>query len=305
MIKLTRAMNVWWAAQDIRFKDNTGKFEGASSGIVKMDAIDKLRHPFYAAVIAKNKAGKTALMLTLALAYAKQGFVVLMDCLEMNLYQICTRIAANASNTDMNQYEHIKAGLKDWQDTLAAIQELSNYDFYITEGKDTKKSLQTEIDKVKALHPDRKILVVVDYGQLMVGDEDESDYKVQTGLSKWFKRMTLDRNYNEETITPEQMLGLTGDCFSILTASQIIISAKRSGEKITDASTLNGGSIGNDCDVWLVLNDVTTEDGVVIPNCRRITMGGRFTRGGEFDITFDGAKALFQDYDPDFIASAI
>jgi hypothetical protein len=294
-IRLDKALATWWNAQDIRFKDTSGRFVGAPIGISALDSIDKLRHPFYGVIIARNKAGKTAFMLTIAIAMARSGMVILFNSLEMNLYQMCGRLAANVSRVDMNQYEHLRATRAEWERTQKALEELSRYDFYFTEGKNTAKKLQHEMDGIKAKYPNRKILVITDYGQLMTEEEDRGIYRIQTELSAWMKSQTLSPNYSEEELTAEMMLGLTGDCFSMLTCAQVIVSAKRSGEKVTDASASGTGAWGNDADIWWLINDVIVNK-EPLPNVRDVTMGGRFTGGGIGRIMFTREQARFEDY---------
>jgi len=292
-IKLNIALKVWQEAQQYR-KDNKEAFKGIPSGIQAMDAIDELRHPFYGVVVAKNKSGKTALMLTLALAFAKQKFVVLYDSLEMTLFQMCTRAIANASFTDMNQYEHITWSRDDWSRTDLAMEELSRYDFYFTEGKNTRQALREEIKMIQQIHPGRRIIIIVDYAQLMMSDL-ENDYKAQTELSKWMKSLTLPPNYNPDQLTPEMMLGLRGDTFSILTAVQVTVSYKRTGAKITDASGSGTGAWGNDADYFWSINDILDEDGEPLPDYKEVSLGGRFTRGGTFKVFFNRAQARYED----------
>lgn len=296
MIRADKAMRIWRDAQDVRYAlmDDEG-MKGYSSGMSDLDNIDRFKHPFYAIIVAKNKAGKTALMLSIGLAMAKQKMVVLFNSLEMSTYQMCNRMASNMSKVDMQSYDRFQATPDDWENTDRMLEEISKYDFYLTEGKNTPGKLEKEIADLKLMHPDRKILVIVDYVQLMEFPGNDGDYQEKTALSRWFKRLTLDPNRNEDEVTVETMLNLKGDAASILTAVQVTAAYKRSGARITDASASGTPAYGNDGDYLISLNDVVDDDGTIVPNRKHLTLGGRFTGGGEFVAFFNRAQARFED----------
>jgi len=301
--RLSDISKICLEAQTIR-RNNPDKFHGMISGILTIQqAVKMFRYPTYGVLIAEQKAGKTATLLTLNEMYANQGYTTLFISNEIGPYDMGTRMMANISMTDMDRMEDHETDDEDDLRIDAAIARLENQDSWFAYNKRTPKQIMEEITDVRnksaelGLRSDKnkcRLVVFIDYFNLLrVEGKFRSKVEMEEALSHWLQGLTLPPQV--DNLTPEAMLGLGEDLITIWTASQVPKSEKRGKGKLTVNSAKGSTALEDDASYIGVINYVKTEDKDMLVNMREITWVTRYGPGGSSLVHFNGAQARLED----------
>jgi replicative DNA helicase len=172
---------------------------GISSGIGELDLITDGFHPGHYMILAGGQgAGKTALALNFALEAAKQD-ICLYFTLETKKKQLVNRLLSSASDTNrLKMRNPIKwFNDRDWSQLTLAIQELADSQLHIFDkGMIKFNDIIMEILEAQEQSRDgRRILVIIDYLELLGGCLASPDYKMEMGkIHRSLKRIAHDMN---------------------------------------------------------------------------------------------------------------
>lgn len=102
------------------------------------------------------------------------GDVVAIFSLEMGAKELLKRAAATISNIDMQSMKTAAIDFEptDWQKLTTAMGILGNSDFKIFDRSRDLKSIYTNVRKLRQRYPNRRIHVIIDYLQLIVGSPE-------------------------------------------------------------------------------------------------------------------------------------
>lgn len=125
---------------------------------------------------ARPSVGKTAFAINTALnAVASpdnpEGDIVAIISLEMGKVQLLKRAAAAYGNIDMQRMKYARTAFtgKDWNSLTMAMGHLGNADLKILDKGRTLSYIYSNVRKLRRQNPNRRIMVIIDYLQLIVG----------------------------------------------------------------------------------------------------------------------------------------
>ena len=305
-IRLSELSKIWLQAQSIR-RNSPEKFHGMVSRITTIQqAVRGFRYPTYGVLIAEQKAGKTASLLTLDEMYADQGFTTLFISNEIGPYDMGSRMLANVSMTDMDKMEDHRTDVEEDLRIDAAISRMEHQDSWFAYNKRTPVQIMDEINAVRKKSAENwakqavgaekcKLVVFIDYFNLLrVEGKYRSRVEMEEALSHWLQSLTLPPQ--NDTLTAETMLGLGESLITIWTASQVPKSEKRGRGKLTVNSAKGSTALEDDASYIGVINYVKGQDSAdPIPNLREITWVTRFGPGGCSLVHFNGAQARLEE----------
>jgi replicative DNA helicase len=250
-------------------------YKGWKSGIADLDAImgGILRKRFYV-VGGRQKGGKSALMVTVAIELNKQGVKVLYISLEMDNIEMATRVFSNQGSVDMTKFRDVQINAGDIMSLRSVQTKIASFPGYWDYGTSGINDIVKIIDEVK---PD---VVIVDYFQLMDSEGSKRNEGLAS-LSRRLKKLTL-RKAPAHPVT-------------IIVPSQVNRASIRS-EQMDANAFLDTGALERDCDVALMVTDVKDENGDVVSNKRKIKIvASRVSGVGEVEVYFNGARSLMAD----------
>jgi hypothetical protein len=294
-VRLGELMGIWKDAQNVRYS-NRARFSPAPTRILALDAVLNLYFPFFLVVVARNKAGKTALMLSVALALAQAGYVVLWDALEMGLYQMCSRIAANLAGVDMDTFEKFKATPDDWYRFDSALERLLDQHFYIDTGLNRIPLIDRFVNWGRESFPGTRKVLVVDYSNLVQVTSAHSIRESYIIQSSYYAQLMHPGGKGELSV--DELLNLTNasDVVACMTASQVPAEYKRDKEKRIDINSTTESSVwGNDCTHWIAINKIPDERKGSLPGSVELDLGGRYGREATVEVHFNRAQARYED----------
>jgi len=314
-IKLSEMSKLWLQAQTIR-RENPEKFHGMISEITTIrEAVKRFRFPTYGVLIARQKAGKTAGLLTLNEMYAEQGFTTLFISNEIGPYDMSTRVMANVSMTDMDQIEEHQTSEEEDLRIDAAIARLEKQDSWFAYNKRTPVQIMEEIKDVRKRSAEQfaktgigsekcRLVVFIDYfNQLRTEGKFRSKVEMEEAMSHWLQSLTLPPQ--NENLTPEAMLGLGEELITVWTASQVPKSEKRGEGKLTSNSAKGSTALEDDASYIGVINSVKGKDKEDLPDMREISWTTRYGPGGTSLVHFNGAQARLEDPAPNEKAESL
>ncbi len=305
-IRLSELSKTWLLAQTIR-REHPEKFHGMISGILTIQqAVKTFRYPTYGVLIASQKAGKTASLLTLNEMYANQGYTTLFISNEIGPYDMGTRMMANISMTDMDRLEEHKTDEEEDIRIDAALARLEQQDSWFAYQKRTPVEIFDEINEVRKKSAEQwvktgigaekcRLVVFIDYFNLLRTEgKFRTKVEMEEKMSHWLQSLTLPPQNNN--LTPEAMLGLGEELITVWTASQVPKSEKRGkNNKLTSNSAKGSTALEDDASYIGVMNYVKGKDKEDLPNMREITWTTRYGPGGSSLVHFNGAQARLED----------
>ncbi len=119
---------------------------------------------------ARPSVGKTAAMLEDAKANAKNGVVVAMFSLEMPRKKLVERMISSEALINGDVIKKAQLNDEEWQRYTMAASLIRNMDMYIDDRPGlTVQEIRKEVRKLRKEHPDREMIVYIDYLQLISG----------------------------------------------------------------------------------------------------------------------------------------
>lgn len=122
---------------------------------------------------ARPSMGKTAFALNVGLHAAKSGAVVGLFSLEMSSKQLLKRMASCVGEVSGGRLKNPKHrfAIEDWEKVSKAFAEIGELPFEIYDNAGISvQDIWMQTRKLKRKHGDKKVLVIVDYLQLITGD---------------------------------------------------------------------------------------------------------------------------------------
>lgn len=148
---------------------------------------------------ARPSMGKTAFALNMALHAAKSGVAVGLFSLEMSDKQLLKRMVACTGEVSGKRLKNPKHRftLQDWEKTSRAFAEIGELPLEIYDKAGiTTQEIWIQVRKLKRKYPHQKLLVVIDYLQLITGDSKYRGNRFQemSEISRKLKLLARDLN---------------------------------------------------------------------------------------------------------------
>ncbi|MCI0764681.1 replicative DNA helicase [Bacillus sp. TL12] len=131
---------------------------------------------------ARPAMGKTAFVLNVAYHAASSDTAVGIFSLEMGEEQLLKRMISSAGNVDATKMKNPKklCNIKDWENISQAMGLINNLPLEIYDKANvTMQEIYAKTRKLKRKHPDKKVLIAIDYLQLIVGDPKHRGNRMQ------------------------------------------------------------------------------------------------------------------------------
>ncbi|PEK39089.1 replicative DNA helicase [Bacillus pseudomycoides] len=131
---------------------------------------------------ARPAMGKTAFVLNVAYHAASSDTAVGIFSLEMGEEQLLKRMISSAGNVDATKMKNPKklCNIKDWENISQAMGVINNLPLEIYDKANvTIQEIYAKTRKLKRKHPDKKVLMAIDYLQLIVGDPKHRGNRMQ------------------------------------------------------------------------------------------------------------------------------
>lgn len=244
------------------------KWHGLKYGHPELDKVTGgLRRGEFVIVAGAQKAGKTTVALAWAQHFATQlqpGEMVLYVSLEMSHEAIAARILANQSDIEINKFRDYDFAEQDFEKLNDGISRLDKLPGLWNTGAYSIEAIEQIVER----YQDKIRVVIVDYFQLMIGENPSSKrYEQLEDLSLRLKRLTLIKD------------------LSVLAISQQNREALKSIDRLKDPNTMAGTqSLVRDCDLLiLILPYIVNEEEV--PHMRKLHIA--LSRNSTADITMD------------------
>lgn len=148
---------------------------------------------------ARPSMGKTAFALNIALHAAKSDAAVGLFSLEMSNKQLLKRMVSCLGEVSGRRLKNPKRRfvIEDWEKTSRAFAEIGDLPLEIYDKAGiTIQDIWMQVRKLKRKHADKKLLVVIDYLQLITGDSSYKGNRFQemSEISRKLKLMARDLN---------------------------------------------------------------------------------------------------------------
>lgn len=131
---------------------------------------------------ARPSMGKTAFVLNIAQNAALTGVATAIFSLEMGDKQLLKRMISSTGNIDGTKMKNPKKlfSLEDWNKASKAMGTINNLPLEIYDNAGiTMQEIFAKTNKLKRNHPDKRLLVVIDYLQLITGDAKHKGNRMQ------------------------------------------------------------------------------------------------------------------------------
>ncbi|WP_430488933.1 replicative DNA helicase [Rossellomorea marisflavi] len=150
---------------------------------------------------ARPSMGKTAFALNVAFNAAEEGDIPCIFSLEMPKKQLLKRLVSISGNIDAQKMRNASEDFTDhdWQKFSHALGILNNLDLHIFDRPSvTVNYIWTKVRKVKRENPGKKLLVMIDYLQLIMGNASYRGNRLQeiSDISRSLKAMARELEVN-------------------------------------------------------------------------------------------------------------
>ncbi|HDR3524584.1 replicative DNA helicase [Bacillus pacificus] len=148
---------------------------------------------------ARPSMGKTAFALNVGLHAAKSGAAVGLFSLEMSSKQLLKRMASCIGEVSGGRLKNPKHrfAIEDWEKVSKAFAEIGELPFEIYDNAGISvQDIWMQTRKLKRKHGDKKILIIVDYLQLITGDSKHKGNRFQeiSEISRKLKLLARELN---------------------------------------------------------------------------------------------------------------
>lgn len=265
-------------AKDMR--DHPENYRGWKTGIAKLDNLigGILKNRYYV-IGGAQKSGKSATVITIAVNLNKQGVNVLYLSLEMDNFEIATRVFTNQSAfVTMEKFRDVNINNSDIYNLEQVANNVRKWHGFWDYGRSSINEIIKVIDECQV------DVVIIDYFQLL----ETGTMKRQEALAKISRMLKLltNRSDGKKRVT-------------VILPSQLNRESIRSDAYDANAF-LDTGSLERDCDVAMIIQDVKDDAGERVPNRRKIkVVASRVSDVGEVEVFFNGARSLVADFVPE------
>lgn len=255
--------------------DNPHLFRGVKTGLLEFDAITGgLQYGWYIVIGGPQKMGKSALLMSIAIEFAKLKVHGLFASFEMANEELAARVYANFGDIDGTRLRDVKLDKDDWESMKHSRDEIGLWNFYWNYGASHLGDL---LDLVRKWKPR---VLFVDYLQLMSIDGFRRNRQEELStISRELKRLTMT--------TPATM---------VIAAAQL--NRESIKQKLWDSANAfrDTGSIEQDCNLALIISPIKDGAGYELPTKRAVNIvASRHTETGKFILDFAGAKSRFSN----------
>ncbi|WP_242294605.1 replicative DNA helicase [Bacillus cereus group sp. BfR-BA-01381] len=148
---------------------------------------------------ARPSMGKTAFVLNVAFHAASAHTATGIFSLEMGEEQLLKRMISSTGNIDATKLKNPKklCNLKDWEKISQAMGLINDLPLEIYDKANvTMQEIYAKARKLKRKYPDKKVLIAIDYLQLIVGDQKHRGNRMQEigEISRKLKLMARELN---------------------------------------------------------------------------------------------------------------
>ncbi|AIK37252.1 replicative DNA helicase [Bacillus pseudomycoides] len=179
---------------------DTEELTGIETGFSALNKMTcGLQEGDFVVIGARPSMGKTAFALNIALHAAKSGAAVGLFSLEMSNKQLLKRMVSclgEVSGKRLNNPKH-RFTIEDWGKTSRAFAEIGDLPLEIYDKAGvTTQEIWVQVRKLKRKYADKKLLVIVDYLQLITGDSKYRGNRFQemSEISRKLKLLARDLN---------------------------------------------------------------------------------------------------------------
>ncbi|PEY34824.1 replicative DNA helicase [Bacillus cereus] len=179
---------------------DTDEITGIETGFIALDKMTcGLQEGDFVVIGARPSMGKTAFALNIALHAAKSDAAVGLFSLEMSDKQLLKRMVSclgEVSGKRLKNPKH-RFTIEDWGKTSRAFAEIGDLPLEIYDKAGvTTQEIWVQVRKLKRKYADKKLLVIVDYLQLITGDSTYRGNRFQemSEISRKLKLMARDLN---------------------------------------------------------------------------------------------------------------
>ncbi|WP_141497357.1 replicative DNA helicase [Bacillus pseudomycoides] len=179
---------------------DTEELTGIETGFSALNKMTcGLQEGDFVVVGARPSMGKTAFALNIALYAAKSGTAVGLFSLEMSNKQLLKRMVSclgEVSGKRLKNPKH-RFTIEDWGTTSRAFAEIGDLSLEIYDKAGvTTQEIWVQVRKLKRKYGDKKLLVIIDYLQLITGDSKYRGNRFQemSEISRKLKLMARDLN---------------------------------------------------------------------------------------------------------------
>lgn len=145
---------------------------------------------------ARPSLGKTAKMLAHAKAHCDNGGVTAIFSLEMDNQSLIKRLISNVGKVDGHKMRNPKQYFdgNDWSKLTMGLGLLSNYKLHIYDKSgQTVSEIKSKVAALRKKYPEEKILVMIDYLQLIRSDRNYESKNVEVGeITRTLKEVARD-----------------------------------------------------------------------------------------------------------------
>ncbi|KFN14938.1 MULTISPECIES: replicative DNA helicase [Bacillus] len=179
---------------------DTEELTGIETGFSALNKMTcGLQEGDFVVIGARPSMGKTAFALNIALHAAKSGTAVGLFSLEMSNKQLLKRMVSclgEVSGKRLKNPKH-RFTIEDWGKTSRAFAEIGDLPLEIYDKAGvTTQEIWVQVRKLKRKYADKKLLVIVDYLQLITGDSKYRGNRFQemSEISRKLKLLARDLN---------------------------------------------------------------------------------------------------------------
>lgn len=262
-----------------------GEVPGIPTGLVDLDKkLGRMRDGNLIVIGARPSMGKTALGLTIATNVVKTGGSVAFFSIEQSADEIGVRMLSAEGKVDGSKLNHRRDELtaEEWTRIADAASTIQGWKFTIDDSSTRAVgSIRSNAQQIKA--KGGLSLVVIDYVQLMAGDDSDNRVQEISNISRALKVMAGE-------------LGVP-----VILLSQLNRSVEHRQDKRPTMSDLReSGAIEQDADVVLLIyrddyyDEASPNSGIAELIISKNRSGAR----GMVEVTFDGKFARFGDFAP-------
>ncbi|WP_416825187.1 replicative DNA helicase [Ectobacillus polymachus] len=179
------------------FQKDMGELSGIDTGFQALNQLTYgLQEGDFVVLGARPSMGKTAFALNISIHAAKNAAVGIVS-LEMGREQLLRRMMSCVGKISGEKMKNPKRWFDraDWENTVRATVELAQLLITIYDKAGMKlHELYLQIRRLKRKHPDKKLLIIIDYLQLLSGDDNYRGNRQQemSDISRKLKQLARD-----------------------------------------------------------------------------------------------------------------
>lgn len=177
-----------------------GEIQGVATGFTEFDKMTTgLKGGDFVVIGARPSMGKTAWALNVSMGSAKNGAIVPIYSLEMKNGPLGRRMLSSNANVEGRRLKQGGSALSndDWLKIGHGSGELSTLDIMISDVSGVQiGQIRKDMERLRKLHPDREILCLIDYLQLISGGPKYAGNRQQeiSEISRELKKTALECN---------------------------------------------------------------------------------------------------------------